>query len=106
METNAANESVRTQLIYDANKKSTGTAYLLWFFLGAVGAHRFYLGYTGSAVAMLLLWLFSLVTLIIGVGLLVLLGIFIWWIVDAFLISDMVRRINMNVADQLTRGHQ
>lgn len=34
--------------------KSTGTAYLLWFFLGAFGAHQFYLGKTGRAVSMLL----------------------------------------------------
>lgn len=26
--------------------KSTLTAYLLWFFLGALGAHKFYLGKT------------------------------------------------------------
>ncbi|WP_342621698.1 NINE protein, partial [Pseudomonas aeruginosa] len=25
------------------------TAYLLWFFLGGFGAHRFYLGKTGTA---------------------------------------------------------
>lgn len=34
--------------------KSTGTAYLLWFFLGAFGGHQFYLGKTGRAVSYLL----------------------------------------------------
>ncbi|MEU8259300.1 TM2 domain-containing protein [Micromonospora sp. NPDC048999] len=34
--------------------KSVGTAYLLWFFLGALGVHQFYLGKTGRAVSMLL----------------------------------------------------
>jgi len=30
--------------------KNLLAAYLLWFFLGIFGAHRFYLGRTGSAV--------------------------------------------------------
>jgi TM2 domain-containing membrane protein YozV len=30
-------------------------AYAFWFFLGAFGAHRFYIGRTGSAVAQLVL---------------------------------------------------
>lgn len=35
--------------LYEANRKSLGLAYLLWFFLGLFGAHRFYLraGRTG-----------------------------------------------------------
>jgi len=35
-------------------EKSKMTALLLCFFLGEFGAHRFYVGKTGSAVAMLL----------------------------------------------------
>lgn len=43
---------------YEANRKKGVVAWLLWLFLGAFGAHRFYLGNTGYAVAMLLLgWL-------------------------------------------------
>jgi TM2 domain-containing membrane protein YozV len=34
-----------------APQKSVGTAYLLWFFLGVLGAHQFYLGRTGRAVS-------------------------------------------------------
>ena len=37
--------------------KSSGIAYVLWFFLGCFGAHRFYLGKTGSAVAQVVLWI-------------------------------------------------
>ena len=36
--------------------KSTGTAYLLWFFLGALGAHKFYLNKTGMGI----LYIFTL----------------------------------------------
>ena len=37
---------------YDANKKSALVAYVLWFFLGWLGIHRFYLGRTMSGVVM------------------------------------------------------
>ena len=47
-------------------------AAILAFFLGAFGAHKFYLGYTTQGVIMLLVWLFGLIllgipSLIIGV---------------------------------------
>lgn len=32
-------------------QKSVQTAYLLWFFLGGLGIHKFYLGKTGMGVA-------------------------------------------------------
>ena len=35
-------------------QKSKTTALLLCFFLGGLGAHRFYVGKTGSGIAMLL----------------------------------------------------
>jgi TM2 domain-containing membrane protein YozV len=43
-----------TLMRYEANKKSPMVAYLLWWFFGTFGGHRFYLGHTGSAVAMLI----------------------------------------------------
>ena len=46
--TQAAQASAATMMRYDANKKSIGVSYLLWFFLGGLGAHRFYNGRTGS----------------------------------------------------------
>lgn len=45
--------------------KSKGTAYLLWFFLGALGAHKFYLGKVGTGG----LYLFTLG--LFGIGLLI-----------------------------------
>jgi TM2 domain-containing membrane protein YozV len=85
--------SARAQMMYDANKKSTGAAYLLWFFLGGLGAHRFYLGYTGSGVAQLLLLLLGWIPLFVGWFIL---GI--WLLVDLFLIPGMAREKNMALA--------
>ncbi len=45
--------------------KSTTTAYLLWFFLGFLGAHKFYLGKTGMGI----LYFFTFG--IFGIGLLI-----------------------------------
>lgn len=70
--------------------KSAGVAYLLWFFLGGFGAHRFYLGATGTAVAQLLLFIIGLLTVWIIIGGFLLLAWGIWWLVDLFLISGMV----------------
>jgi TM2 domain-containing membrane protein YozV len=55
--------------------KSVAGAYILWFFLGLLGGHRYYLGKVGTGLLM---------TLTLG-------GLGLWWIVDAFLIPGMVR---------------
>jgi TM2 domain-containing membrane protein YozV len=87
--------SARAQMMYDANKKSSGTAYLLCIFLGGLGAHRFYLGKTGSAVAQLALWLLGWVTFFIAW-----IPLGIWVLVDLILIPGIIREQNMLVADK------
>ncbi len=59
----------------DSRKKSVAATWLLWLFLGELGAHRFYLGRIGTGIAMLL-----------TLG-----GLFIWALVDAFLVPGMLR---------------
>ncbi|EJM73393.1 TM2 domain-containing protein [Pseudomonas sp. GM55] len=66
-------------------QRSTGVAYLLWFFLGGFGAHRFYLGKTGTAAAQLIITIVGLFTLIP----LIVTGI--WLLVDLFLIPGIIR---------------
>jgi len=84
-------DTVRQQLTFEANRKSTGAAYLLWFFLGGFGAHRFYLGQTGTAIAQLLLLLLGWIPVFIGW---IVLGL--WLLVDLFLIPDIARRKKWN----------
>lgn len=58
-------------------RKSTFLAYVLWFFLWWVSAHRFYLGRPGTAVL-------QIVSYFVFIG-------FVWLLIDAFLIPGMVR---------------
>jgi TM2 domain-containing membrane protein YozV len=67
--------------------KSTGTAYLLWFFLGLLSGHRFYLGRPVSAILQVLSYF-----IVIG---------FVWWVVDAFLISGMIQEDKQKIRSRL-----
>ena len=70
----------------NGKKKSKGIAYLLWFFLGGFGGHRFYTGDIGYAVGMIVVWIISWFLLFIPIG--------IWVIVDAFLLSKRIDVLN------------
>lgn len=82
-------------MMYDANKKSQGVAYLLCIFFGGLGAHRFYLGRTGTGAAQLVLWLLGWITLFVAW-----IPLGIWVIVDLFLIPGIARQKNMELADR------
>ncbi|QFT77099.1 TM2 domain-containing protein [Erythrobacter sp. THAF29] len=87
-------DDLHKQMVFEANRKSVGITYLLWFFLGFFGAHRFYAGSTKTGVAQLLLALSI-------VGWLVLIP---WLLVDLVLIPGMVREENMKTINTLTYG--
>ena len=92
----------------EKHKKSTGLAYVLWFFLGTLGIHKFYVGKSGWGIIYLLMgiigWgalIFGLVGvaaeeagmgagIIIAIILLSLLGVFL--LIDVFTISRQIRK--------------
>lgn len=83
-------------MLYDAGRKSVGLAYALWFFTGAIGGHRFYLGHNWIGVMCLALftlgWIgFPLVMLPVAVVVLC----------DLFLIPSMIRDQNTALAESL-----
>lgn len=67
---------------------SQAVAYLMWFFLGLLSAHRFYLRRPGSAILQIL-------TFFIVIG-------FFWLLIDVFLIPGMVRERQDEIRRRLT----
>ncbi|TCI61851.1 TM2 domain-containing protein [Exiguobacterium sp. SH3S1] len=76
----------------EKKKRNLVVAYLLWFFLGGFGAHRFYFKKTGSAIAMLALMVGSIVLTIVLIGFVGLFAAGIWALVDAFLMPGWQQR--------------
>jgi TM2 domain-containing membrane protein YozV len=106
MSRTAVSGDARAMMLFEANKKSMLVSYLLWFFLGTFGGHRFYNGRIGSAVAQLLLTIFGISLLTAyGLGLLLLIPVWIWVLIDAFLIPGWIRNHNSLLAMQLGAGH-
>ena len=58
--------------------RSIAVAYILWFFLGVLGIHRFYCNRVLTGLLLLL------TGGLVGIG----------WLVDLFLVPDLVRRAN------------
>ncbi len=87
---------VRVLMQFEARKTSVGVAYLLWLFLGPLGAHRFYTGRSLSGLAMFILLVLALGTAGAPLAILV-----VWYIVDAFLIPSWVRKGNLALVNQL-----
>lgn len=75
--------------------KSMILAYVLWWFLGLAGVHRMYLGRIGSGITMLCLFFFGwLFTFAFGIGLLILIPVALWWLIDVYLTHEMVNEEN------------
>lgn len=94
--------SDRAQMIaHEENRKSVGMAYLLLFLFGSLAVHRFYLGANNSGVLMLVLTLLAMLLAANGMGFLLFIPIGIWLLADTCLLSDMTRRRNMELLDDL-----
>jgi hypothetical protein len=74
-----AQRSAQNRSVYLRPDKSLGVAYLLWFFLGFLGVHHFYLGKVGRGVGYLLTFGWFMIGLL----------------VDLFTLPSQVQRINV-----------
>jgi TM2 domain-containing membrane protein YozV len=100
-------------------EKSMVAAYMLWFFLGYLGAHRFYLNRSRSACYFIVLLVFTIVGFLflssyadndqmtlfgacIAIFTFVcLLAMVIWHLIDAFLIIKIVKKFNLNLYESM-----
>lgn len=85
--------------------KSTGTTYLLALLLGGLGIHNFYLGRTGVAAAQLIITLVAIFGAAAGAGAISWI-VFIWVVVELFLIPGFVRDINARMYGSAMAQHQ
>lgn len=87
------------QMHVDANKKSVGVAYLLWFFFGGFGGHRFYAGRTQTAAIQLgsVIVIYVLALTVNPAFFMLGLATGIWMLVDMFLIPGMIREHNQDL---------
>lgn len=74
----SAEQLAMVQSEVNAKSKSKGIAYLLWWFTGGIGGHRYYAGDVGMGIGM---------TLTLG-------GFGIWSLIDAFLIGKRIEQKN------------
>lgn len=95
-----SNETTVKTVVVQVKAKDKLIAYLLWFFLGGLGFHRFYAGNIKSGVAMVALFLLGAMTSVLGIGLILYIVLGIWWLIDAFLTSGMIDEAN----EELTKN--
>ncbi len=70
---------------------STAITYLVWFFLGNIGGHRFLTGRVGTGLMMLGLHVAGWLTWWFGLGFLIWGLVGLWWLIDALLIPGWLR---------------
>lgn len=87
---------------YDALSKSPVLAYVLWFFLGFLGAHRMYSARVPSGILQLLVHGIGWATTPILIGWVFIALWAVWWVIDAFLIPGWIRGYNLGIARRLT----
>lgn len=81
-------------LSFSGEGKNIVIAYGLWFFLGGFGIHRFYLGKVGTGLVQLGLLAFGFATSFILIGLIPLLVLAVWWVLDAYFVYKYVEEAN------------
>lgn len=77
---------------YQEERKSLAVAYILWGILGPLGGHRFYLCAIPSGCVQLILSL-TIVGLFVTV---------IWWVLDAFLLPGIAKKVNREIFTEIT----
>jgi len=89
-----------TQISVTPAGKNMLVAYIIWFFLGGLGIHRFYLGRMKTGVAMLALSVVGALTVLFYIGILLLMVVGVWWLADAYFTQAIVTQENEKLGIQ------
>lgn len=84
-----------TTLSIQIEGKNMVIAYVLWWFLGWAGIHRFYLGKNKSGAMQLGLFIIGWATVVVFVGFALLGALGIWWLLDAYYVQRYVNEYNV-----------
>ncbi len=84
--TTVESNNTTTSTSSNPNQKSKMAAGLLGIFLGWLGVHNFYLGYTGKAVGQLILSIVGILTSCIFIGAFLIMGASIWGLIEGIMI--------------------
>ena len=68
---------------------------------GGLGVHRMYIGRTDSGFFFLILQVIGWASVLTGYGLLALLAVGAWWVIDGFLLGGMVKKENLKLAARI-----
>jgi TM2 domain-containing membrane protein YozV len=78
------------------NQRNLIVALLLWFFLGyGISAHNYYLGRTGVGITQLVLAIIGFITFILGIGILILAALGVWWLIDLIYVFKLTSSSNV-----------
>jgi TM2 domain-containing membrane protein YozV len=76
----------------DPHRLAVLTAYVIWLLFGLAGGHRIYFGRIGTGLVQLALTTALVLTgLLTGVGMLLVVPVAVWVVIDAFLIPGWIR---------------
>lgn len=91
----------QSTMIYLAEKKSMGVAYLLCLFLGGLGAHRFYMKSYIMGCVQLGLVLAAIIFAFVGYGIIFGLITAFIAIIDLFLIPSIIKKYNYSLMSKI-----
>ncbi|WP_018300144.1 NINE protein [Fangia hongkongensis] len=93
----------------ESKQMNMSVGYILWFFLGQFGAHRFYCK-KNHGVTMLVLEIVAwiLICTVIGmiIGIPIIFAVMIWWLIDAFKVQKWINEFNLSVVEEYSRNNE
>ena len=96
-DTNIDLEKAKTQQL------SVVLAYLIWWFTGIFGIHRIYTKQKHWWIYIVVGFI-GIITTFMVLGYLILIGLFIFWVIDGFKLNGIVKDFNLKIIEDFQRS--